>query len=173
MKLRRNWNWQSTVAIPWQKTHMQNPTDKNSQFRQKARILLFQFYFWVKKYGVGTLCTNIWFNVPFSTNDSSPQTIGKWLTWELLAILTWELLENFEDFGTDAARRRLQHSTLLVIRTIIYNYIIYTAIWIMNTSLECIIGSERDRSRLEIILWGSCKQSLNQWFSLQLLVTFS
>ena len=44
MKLRRNWNWQSTVAIPWQKTHMQNPTDKNSQFRQKARILLFQFF---------------------------------------------------------------------------------------------------------------------------------
>ena len=40
----------------------------------------------------------------------------------------------------------------------------------MNPSLESIIGSKWDWSHLEIILRGSCKQSLNKCFSLQLYV---
>ena len=49
---------------------------------------------------------------------------------------------NDQDFGTDAALRRSQYSTLLIIQTIIYTYIIYTAT--NNTFLECIIGSKRN-----------------------------
>ena len=43
----------------------ENPTDKKdtiAKFKQRTRILLFQF-FCVKKYGVATLFTNISFNV--------------------------------------------------------------------------------------------------------------
>ena len=40
----------------------------------------------------------------------------------------------------------------------------------MNPSLESIIGSKWNWSHLEIILRGSCKQSLNKCFSLQLYV---